>query len=109
MYCRKSKRIILYYILHRKETTLLQLILIHVEEDSTIFSDKYSAYVNIKSNKSKLEEFNYDHFWTNHSKNFVDEYQFHIHTNSIERQWRKFCNQVSSIRRSFSPEIIQQY
>ena len=29
------------------------------------------AIINIKS---KLEEFNYDHFLTNHSKNFVDEY-----------------------------------
>ena len=42
-------------------------------------------------------------------QDFVDEYQSHIPTNSIERQWRKLHNQVSSIRRSFSPEIIQQY
>ena len=76
MYYRKSKRIILYYVPNRKKTTLLQLIINHVEVDNNIFLYKYSAYINIniKSNKSKLEKFNYDHFWTNHSKNFVDEY-----------------------------------
>ena len=56
MYCRKSKKINLYYVPIRKETRLLQLIFNYVKEDCTILLDKYSAYSNIKSNKSTLKE-----------------------------------------------------
>ena len=33
----------------------------------------------------------------------------HFMLKIFQIQWRKLCNQVSLIRRSFSPEIIQQY
>ena len=72
-------------------------------------SDKFSSYVNIKTNQSKLEQYGFDHFWTNHSLNFVDPYQPWIHTNSIERQWRRLRNKISNIKRTFSDDIIKNY
>ena len=109
LYCRKTKRIALFHVEDRKESTLIPLIIDNVEEGSTIMSDKFSSYVNIKTNESKLEQYGFEHFWTNHSLNFVDPYQPWIHTNSIERQWRRLRNKISTIKRAFSNAIIQSY
>ena len=109
LYCRKTKRIVLYHIPDRKEVTLIPLILTNVSEEKTIISDKFSSYVNIKRNSSKLEQFGISHFWTNHSIHFVDTFQPWIHTNGIERQWRRLRNKISSVKRSFSEKLIQPY
>jgi hypothetical protein len=45
----------------------------------------------------------------NHSKEFVDKYQNFIHTNTIERSWRAIRNQISSIKRTFAPKLVQEY
>ena len=88
---------------------LIPLIIDNLEEGSTIMSDKFSSYVNIKTNQSKLEQYGFEHFWTNHSLNFVDPYQPWIDTNSFERQWRSLKNKISTTIRAFSNAIIRSY
>ena len=102
-------RIALFHVPDRKESTLIPIIIQNVAEGTTIMSDKFSSYVNLKTNQSKIEQYGLDHFWTNHSVNFVDKYQPDIHTNSIERQWRRLRNKIPNIKRSFSGSIIQNY
>ena len=99
----------MFHVPDRKESTLIPIIIQNVAEGTTIMSDKFSSYVNLKTNQSKIEQYGLDHFWTNHSVNFVDKYQPDIHTNSIERQWRRLRNKISNIKRSFSGSIIQNY
>ena len=41
--------------------------------------------------------------------NFVDPYQPWIHTNSIEREWRRLRNKISNVKRTFSDDIIKNY
>ena len=110
IYGRKSKKIALFYVENRSSNTLIPLILENIPINSTIISDKYSTYVNIRRNESRLERYNtYHHYWVNHSQTFVDHYQDFIHSNSIERKWRSLRNSISTIKRSFSPHILQQY
>ena len=85
----------LFYVENRKKTTL--------------FSDKFSSYLNLKKEESYLDPYGYYHFWVNHSKEFVDRYQSFIHTNGIERSWRCVRNQISSIKRTFRPKLVQEY
>jgi len=99
----------MFYVDNRKASTLTPIILEHIPKNSTLISDKYSAYVNIKRNESKLEQYDFNHYWVNHSETFVDKYQSFIHTNGIERQWRSLRNSISTIKRTFAPDILQSY
>ena len=58
LYCHNTKRITLFHVEDRKESTLLPLI-DNFEEGSRIMSDKFSSYVNIKTNQSKLEQYGF--------------------------------------------------
>ncbi len=99
----------MYYVEDRKSTTLTPLILNNIPPGSTIMSDKFSSYVNIHRNESKLEPYGFTHYWVNHSREFVDSFQSFINTQIIERTWRSLRNSISSIKRTFTPSIIQQY
>jgi hypothetical protein len=99
----------LFHVPDRKLKTLLPYIIENIPEEKTIISDKFSGYVNIKKDTSKLEDFNYTHFWVNHSKEFVDSTQPFIHTQNIERLWRSLRNSISSIKRAFEPDLVDDY
>ena len=99
----------LFYVENRKKTTLLPIIVKNVKPGSVIISDKFSSYLNLKKEESCLDPYGYYHFWVNHSKEFVDRYQSFIHTNGIERSWRCVRNQISSIKRTFRPKLVQEY
>ena len=88
---------------------MLSIILKYVKPGSVIISDKFSSYVNLKKEESHLDDFGYYHFWVNHSVEFVDKHQPFIHTNGIERSWRAVRNQISSIKRTFAPKIVQEF
>jgi hypothetical protein len=78
----------------------------HIIPGSTIISDKMSSYVT-RSNNSLLNQYGYQHLWSNHSLYFVDPQDNQIHSNTIERLWRKFRLSISHIRRSVKEEYIQ--
>jgi hypothetical protein len=99
----------MFYVDNHKASTLIPIIVENIPKNSTIISDKYSAYVNIKRDESKLEQYDFNHYWVNHSETFVDHYQDFIHTNGIERQWRCLRNSISTIKRTFAPDILQAY
>ena len=109
MKCRETGEIRLFYVQNRKKKTLLPIIARNVNLGSTIISDKFASYLNIRKDESYLDQNGFYHFWVNHSKQFVDSYQPFIHTNGIERSWRSLRNQISSIKRTFTPKIVQQY
>ena len=92
-----------------KSSTLLPLIIENIPTPSTIISDKFSTYVNIRRDESRLDPYGYTHYWVNHSKTFVDEFQPFINTNSIERSWRSLRNSISTIKRTFAPTILEHY
>ena len=107
--CRETKQVKLFYVENRKKQTLLPLILQNIAPGSVIISDKFASYVNIRRDESHLDEHGYYHFWVNHSIEFVDKHQPFIHTNGIERSWRSIRNQISSIKRTFRPKLVQEY
>ena len=81
----------------------------NVRPGSIVISDKFSSYLNLKKEESSIDPYEYYHFWVNHSKEFVNRYQSFIHTNGIERSWRCVRNQISSIKRTFRPKLVQEY
>jgi len=85
------------------------LILTHVEEGSTIISDKFATYVNQHSSESNLSQYGYTHVYVNHQNEYTDPIQTWIHTDTIEREWRSLRTYICPIRRSIKPEILQGY
>ena len=106
---RESKQVFLFCVPDRKHHTIIPHILKHVHKGATIMSDKMSSYVKIKKEESKLEQYGFNHMWVNHSREFVHSYVPEVHTNNIERCWRSVRNSISTIKRTFSTEIVQQY
>lgn len=77
-------------MINRSRETLLPIITQIVEQGSTIYSDFWSSYWNLRTlpKQSYLEPHGYHHFGVNHSKRFVNSYNRQIHTNTIERLWK---------------------
>jgi hypothetical protein len=60
-----------------------------------------------RTHQSKLEPIlNCTHFWVNHSKTYVNEYDNSIHVNNIERTWRSFCKCIGHLKRRIVEEKV---
>lgn len=108
IFCRTTKNVLLFSVLDKKKETLLPLIIEYVDQGAEIFSDKFSTYVT-RNGKSHIEEFGYDHYYINHSVQFVDPVQPFIHTNGIERTWRSLKASISHSKRNVPQDKIQTY
>jgi hypothetical protein len=106
MLCRESKKMVMIHVPNKSSNTLHPILANNIAQGSTIISDKMSSYVT-RNNRSLLNQYGYQHLWTNHSLYYVDPTDNRIHTNTIERLWRKFRLSISHIRRSVSSENIQ--
>jgi transposase-like protein len=83
-YCRETRESFIYSIPDRTASTLIPIIADSVLPNSTIISDSWKAYTDIRN----IPDRKYTHFVINHSHNFVDPLS-HEHTNSIESHWAK--------------------
>ena len=85
--CRTTKQVVVYPVLYRTKDHLIKIIRSHVPAGATIYSDRFSAYFNNRTNPptSHLRPYGYTHFGINHSQHFVSEIDSSIHTNTIER------------------------
>jgi hypothetical protein len=92
LFSRESKQIMLFHIADKSSQTIIPILKDSIADDSTIFSDKYSVYVNARRKTSNLEQLlSVNHFWVNHSKLFVDKYGSNIRINNIERPGDPFA------------------
>ena len=109
MFCRSTKRTILFHVENKSRNTLIPLILEYATPNTTIYSDKFSSYINPRNNHSHLNDLGFTHYNINHTLHFVDPFQNHIHTNNIERKWRSLRNYISITQRSLKDEFIDAY
>lgn len=68
MICRKTKVMILDYVLNKKSHNLKALIKRYVLEGTILYSDDAAMYTERKGVRSHLCEMGYFHFWVNHTK-----------------------------------------
>lgn len=80
--CREDKQCFLYAVPDRTAETLLSVIRECINPGTTIISDKWSAYKEIK----EIPGMNFTHLTVNHSENFVDP-ATGAHTQRIESLW----------------------
>src|SRR5437763_1406269 len=92
----------------KKKETLLSILINHVEPGSEVYSDKASSYVTVRG-RSHLEEYGFNHYYVNHSLEFVDSLDPSIHTNNIERSWRSLRASISHIKRSIPEDQVIAY
>jgi len=94
---RNSKRFLIYPIESRDGDTFIPLLLKHVEiSNSYLYTDSMSVYVNNQSQppRSKIQEWGYKHYYTNHNVSFVNAIFSQIHTNTVERMWRSLKEHI---------------
>jgi len=94
---RNSNRFLIYPVESRDGDTFIPLLLKHVNvSKSTIYTDSMSVYVNnhTKPPNSKLQNWGYKNFYTNHNVSFVNAIFSQIHTNTIERMWRSLKEHI---------------
>ena len=106
--CRTTGLLLLFPVQNKAQETLFPLIVEHVDSGSQIVSDKAATYVT-RGGRSHLEELGFEHYYINHSIEFVDPVQNFIHTNNIERSWRSLRASISHVKRSLSEEKIQSF
>jgi len=106
--CRTTGLTLIFPVQDKTKDTLLPIVVSHVAEGATIISDKFSSYIT-RYDRSHLEELGFEHYFVNHSLQFVDPVQSFIHTNNIERTWRSLRASISHIKRSLSDEVIQSF
>ena len=85
--CRTTGLTLLFPVPDKTRATLLPILVEHVSNEAQVISDKFSTYVT-RNGRSHLEEAGFEHYFINHSLQFVDPIQNFIHTNTIERTWR---------------------
>ena len=66
-----------------------------------------TSYVNNHTNESNLR--GYQHFWVNHTTEYVNELFPQINTNNIERGWRSLKTYISHQKRSLEANILEEY
>ena len=84
----------------RSKEVLIPIIQKYILPGSIVYSDMWKAY-------SSLTNEGYAHYGINHSLNFVNPDEPHIHTQNIERLWRDVKEIVK--RPGMRTEYIKQY
>ena len=82
--CRTTKIVLLFPVENKAQATLFPLILDHVDQGAEVITDKMASYVTNRG-RSHLESIGFEHYFINHSVEFIDPIQNFIHTNNIER------------------------
>ena len=109
MICRTTKKIVIYRAPSKRSKDLIPIILQHSNIGATIISDQAAMYVNSRTNASLLEQYGFNHYWVNHSIEYVNSENSAIHTNNIERVWRSLKSFISHIKRPVSETILDGY
>ena len=89
----------------RSAATLVPLVRRHVHPDTTVFSDCWKAYHNLKDHF-------HQHNTVNHSVNFVDPDDPILHTNRIESTWRVLKKSIlpkNGTTKELYPSYFAQY
>jgi transposase-like protein len=107
IFSRSTKEFLLFHVPDRRSGTLLPYIYEHVHNESTVYSDKSSSYLNARTGTSRLEGLS--HLFINHSLHFVDPNIPSIHTNGIEGTWRRLRRFISDTKRALSFDLIDSY
>jgi transposase-like protein len=95
----RDGNVIAIVVPNRNKETILPIILNTVEQDSTIMTDEYTAYKDLRLTHS--------HFTVNHG---AKEYVNHMaHTNGIENFWSHLKRGVDGIYHWVSKEHLQSY
>lgn len=94
---RESNRLLLFPVHDRSEETLVTIIKKYVAPGTTIYSDGWSAYKNLK-------KYGYEHFTVIHKDEFKAVYvnpetkeTREVHTNQIEGAWAHAKNHFRKI------------
>lgn len=87
---RKSKRFLIFPTDDRSANFFIPLLLKHVKQGTTVYTDSFSVYVNNFRflPESKLQRHGYIHKFVNHKLTFVNELFPDIHTNTVEALWK---------------------
>jgi hypothetical protein len=109
MYCRSTKLGVIYAIKDKCHNTLVDCIKKHIPTGGTIFSDSHMAYCNLPAASSKLSQYGYYHYWTNHSFRFIHEKFPFNNSLQVERMWRSLKLNCYMIKSAFNYSKIQQH
>lgn len=81
----------------------------HIPSGGSIFTDSHISYCNMGSGQSKLTQYGFFHYWTNHSFRMVHEKFPFNNSLQIERTWRAIKMNCYQIRSCFNYEKVQQH
>ena len=94
MFCYSTKRTILFNVENKSRNTHSINSRI-CYSNTTIYSEKFSSYINPKNNHSHLNDLGFTHCHINHTLHFVDPFKNHIDTNNIEKKKRSLRNYIT--------------
>jgi transposase-like protein len=95
----RNGNVIAIVVPNRNKETILPLVRNVVEQDSTIITDEYTAYKDLK--------FDFEHLTVNHG---AKEYVNHMaHTNGIENFWSHLKRGIDGIYHWVSKDHLQSY
>lgn len=94
---RQTNRLLLFPVADRSEKTLVEIIVKYVKPGSTIYSDGWAAYHNLK-------DYGFVHYVVIHKETFKAVYRneetgedIEVHTNQIEGAWAHAKNHFKYI------------
>ena len=106
---RETQLCLLFKVPDKQRNTLYPIIEKHVQNGSKIISDKFSSYINPRTNQSFLNENGYEHYFINHSQSYVNPVINWIHTNQIENTWKCLKNSLSKYKLSVKEDLVDEY